>query len=320
VAFYILPSLDSSINIIPRLHFLILAFALSGVTRKAMAMQDAPIKQPSGYTACSTLNSLIQEIEELENMWGSPRMLLQWSNFKRMKAHYFNLCQFVRDYEKIKRKRNNGAAIAGSNTLNEKSGVGSGIDRDQSKAVVTSAAPDVVSIPTKNPFRYIYSPLSEQTFRILVLFPGTGDEEIKFQLLHTHIENPPTYEAISYAWGDGKKKGMLHSIENVANEGRGLSVSQNLHDALKKFRYPSTSRILWADAVCINQHDIEERSSQVAMMSLIYRRCFRVLVWLGNDTRGYSTTAERVITNVALQLCRNASVDEFRLGGMKVFK
>ena len=38
---------------------------------------------------------------------------------------------------------------------------------------------------------------------------------------------------------------------------------------------------LWVDALCINQDDIPERSHSVRIMSAIYRRAERVLVWLG---------------------------------------
>ena len=41
----------------------------------------------------------------------------------------------------------------------------------------------------------------------------------------------------------------------------------------------------WIDAVCINQNDIVERNHQVAQMSMIYARAWRVLVWLGRSSR-----------------------------------
>ena len=48
--------------------------------------------------------------------------------------------------------------------------------------------------------------------------------------------------------------------------------------------------MLWIDAVCINQHDREERSSQVALMYGIYSFPIRNLVWLGEDN-GTTRTA-----------------------------
>ncbi|KAL8865651.1 MAG: hypothetical protein Q9198_009221, partial [Flavoplaca austrocitrina] len=44
---------------------------------------------------------------------------------------------------------------------------------------------------------------------------------------------------------------------------------------------PKASGILWADAICINQADIEERSSQVGFMGDIYRCGNRLHVWIG---------------------------------------
>ena len=37
---------------------------------------------------------------------------------------------------------------------------------------------------------------------------------------------------------------------------------------------------IWADAVCINQNDLEERSSQVSMMCDIYKDAQQCQIWL----------------------------------------
>jgi hypothetical protein len=39
--------------------------------------------------------------------------------------------------------------------------------------------------------------------------------------------------------------------------------------------------LLWVDAICINQDDLEERNRQVSLMAFIYSRAQAVLVWLG---------------------------------------
>jgi len=46
-------------------------------------------------------------------------------------------------------------------------------------------------------------------------------------------------------------------------------------------RHQSEELILWADALCINQTDDEEKSWQVAMMGDVYRAADQVIVWLG---------------------------------------
>jgi hypothetical protein len=58
-------------------------------------------------------------------------------------------------------------------------------------------------------------------------------------------------------------------------------ISAGLRDALDRIRDTEKSRILWADALCINQQDDKERASQVRLMGLIYWKAQRVHIWLG---------------------------------------
>lgn len=44
----------------------------------------------------------------------------------------------------------------------------------------------------------------------------------------------------------------------------------------------------WADAICINQGDVGERSAQVAMMGKIFRSSAYVLAWFGQPDAGVS--------------------------------
>ncbi|KAF2461212.1 heterokaryon incompatibility, partial [Lineolata rhizophorae] len=90
-----------------------------------------------------------------------------------------------------------------------------------------------------------------------------------------YLRSSPKYEALSYTWGDALDR---HSI---ACEGKTIRVTANLLSALQHLRQPDVTRILWVDAVCINQGNIAERDAQVRMMGDIYRMAARVLVWLG---------------------------------------
>jgi hypothetical protein len=42
--------------------------------------------------------------------------------------------------------------------------------------------------------------------------------------------------------------------------------------------------MLWADAICIDQGNLEERKRQVGLMDYIYTRASTVLIWLGRGT------------------------------------
>ena len=58
----------------------------------------------------------------------------------------------------------------------------------------------------------------------------------------------------------------------------------NLCSAIRHLRRYNIDRTIWADALCINQQDVEERSAQVLEMGNIYGSANRVLIWLGDAT------------------------------------
>ncbi|KAM0540538.1 hypothetical protein ACHAPJ_013586 [Fusarium lateritium] len=62
-----------------------------------------------------------------------------------------------------------------------------------------------------------------------------------------------------------------------------LSISGNLHAALRALRRSDVHRLIWADAICINQNDVEERSQQVRLMGKIFSGACQVIVWLGEE-------------------------------------
>ena len=58
-------------------------------------------------------------------------------------------------------------------------------------------------------------------------------------------------------------------------------VTKNLAIALSYIRYPNRDRVVWIDALAINQANIPERNAQVIQMPTIYSRASSTLVWLG---------------------------------------
>ncbi|KAF1966076.1 hypothetical protein BU23DRAFT_603777 [Bimuria novae-zelandiae CBS 107.79] len=65
-----------------------------------------------------------------------------------------------------------------------------------------------------------------------------------------------------------------------------VDITISLADALKSFRLPKMKRVVWADALCIDQQDIKERNLQVKMMERVYAEAKGVLSWLGRDVDG----------------------------------
>lgn len=101
-------------------------------------------------------------------------------------------------------------------------------------------------------------------------------------------EYEPRFEALSYTWGtDGVSE--LAEVRNGEEEDGGdqaqtLGLRPNLASALRHLRHLEQERILWIDAICINQEDIEERNNQVKRMATIYMVAFRVIAWLGDES------------------------------------
>ncbi|KAF1957681.1 HET-domain-containing protein, partial [Byssothecium circinans] len=93
----------------------------------------------------------------------------------------------------------------------------------------------------------------------------------------------PVFEALSYTWANLDGDATLSARVFVGDEYIPLPVTKNCVSALHQFR-TTKDRVLWVDAICINQMDIEERSLQVQIMQSIYSSAARVLVYVGDGT------------------------------------
>jgi len=92
-----------------------------------------------------------------------------------------------------------------------------------------------------------------------------------------HLSRLPAYEALSYCWGE-----IGDNLPTILLHGHTFEVTKNLHGALFRLRRHTEPRLLWVDAVCINQKDVQECNSQVVLMDQIYRRATSVVIWLGD--------------------------------------
>ncbi|KAK0117365.1 hypothetical protein ONS96_013195 [Cadophora gregata f. sp. sojae] len=129
---------------------------------------------------------------------------------------------------------------------------------------------------------------SRLSIRVLILEPGSREDQIRCRLRHVKLADNPQYEALSYVWGDANQTKELYL------EARPIQVTKSLHGALRHLRQESTERVIWADAICINQQDNDEKSHQVALMGEIYSSCSQVLVWIGEDIDGLSDSFKTV--------------------------
>ena len=90
----------------------------------------------------------------------------------------------------------------------------------------------------------------------------------------------PTFNTLSYVWGE------LMSDSTVTINGFDVKVTENLHLALNDLFQSNTNLLLWVDALCIDQSNMQERGSQVQMMSRIYGSSTRTVAHLGSFPTG----------------------------------
>jgi hypothetical protein len=138
----------------------------------------------------------------------------------------------------------------------------------------------------------LYSNLKDtDEIRLLYLEPKTIGEIINCALKHARLSSLPKYEALSYMWGP-KDVRTEHSI-SIDNSN--FYVRENLWLALKHLRLETEIRVLWIDAICINQHETQERNHQVSQMGIVFKQAAMVIIWLG-DADDASTLAFRFIS------------------------
>jgi hypothetical protein len=140
----------------------------------------------------------------------------------------------------------------------------------------------------------IYQPLtplspSQKLIRLLRILPGCRSETLKCELQVTDLVDSPQFEALSYVWGNPEPAAVVFC------NGQPKKVTPNLGRALLRLRYDDRERLVWIDAICVNQDDLLERSEQVKLMRDIYSQAWRVVVWLGEDEGEYAETAIRII-------------------------
>ncbi|KAK9773324.1 putative Heterokaryon incompatibility domain-containing protein [Seiridium cardinale] len=166
---------------------------------------------------------------------------------------------------------------------------------------------------------YVYTPLRErfgEDIRVLIIEPGAEDDPISCRLVPSALGDARTtsrtgsypFTALSYFWGEGEPihdititsyKRPDKKLKKLSTKRRAaiqfekrkswcpsgtVYVRSNLFVALKRFRHKRDVRMMWIDALCIDQDDKNERSAQVKKMHELYLHATNVCIWLGDGT------------------------------------
>ncbi|KAI6764093.1 hypothetical protein HG530_007882 [Fusarium avenaceum] len=151
--------------------------------------------------------------------------------------------------------------------------------------------------------------------RVLEIKPGTGMEKLEGALHHCSVEfnhpalkyrtrwamsntdytKPVCFTALSYTWGPPVFNGSIKC------DGFVKKITKSLEAAIRQFRQPHESIMMWIDQICINQEDNEEKAQQIPLMSRIYSLATSTVIWLGEASTG-SASALRLLEQIISRL------------------
>lgn len=127
-----------------------------------------------------------------------------------------------------------------------------------------------------------YRPLNEpDSIRLILLKPFSSDAaQVECSLLHTTLsicdrDIIDHYTALSYVWGDASQ------TRQILVDGHVMTITATLEAALRDLRDNTRSIRVWADALCIDQSNVEERNQQVRQMGRIYSTAHHTIIYLG---------------------------------------
>ncbi|KAI6645390.1 hypothetical protein MCOR14_000221 [Pyricularia oryzae] len=111
------------------------------------------------------------------------------------------------------------------------------------------------------------------------------DSPVAFRLEHASLNDKPDYVALSYCWGDPLKRQDMQILQGLKDQNTLItySATANLANALRELRLRGELRV-WADAVCIDQKNDDERGQQVLRMDVIYRCAKKTVSYLGGSS------------------------------------
>ena len=120
-------------------------------------------------------------------------------------------------------------------------------------------------------------------------YPAYGVKKLRNALARSFLDDQPyskDFYAVSYVWGDPA------AVCDIEINGTAAKIGASLYAALHSIQKNTKFRVLWADALCINQSDKDEKSWQVQQMAAIYSRARATISWLGPPSEGSELALE----------------------------
>ncbi|KAN0099376.1 Heterokaryon incompatibility protein (HET) domain containing protein, partial [Hyaloscypha variabilis] len=153
---------------------------------------------------------------------------------------------------------------------------------------------------------------SQDTIRILCLYPAQSHSDpLEFDLEHRArselltdcSETALHYDAVSYVWGTPVFPHSMYSRQQATY----LKITPSVNSFLHQFRKKAGARLLWVDAICLDQKNDDEKSEQVPLMGEIYSQARKVRIWLGEGNEN-TNKAFKFLSLVAVMKRKNGTL------------
>ncbi|WPV30485.1 Heterokaryon incompatibility protein 6, OR allele [Fulvia fulva] len=150
---------------------------------------------------------------------------------------------------------------------------------------------------------------SRYEIRLLEVLPGAYPQPIKCVLRPVSLlaATVPQYETVSYCWGQSQRCFPIN-----LNDRRRL-IENSAGCVLHRVQLPHQSRLIWIDAVCINQDDDREKGQQVSIMGDIYRCSKQNIVYFGmvnKFARAVQATLQAVLSDMKKNIPKDTTLFE----------
>ncbi|KAL8824757.1 MAG: hypothetical protein Q9170_008053 [Blastenia crenularia] len=139
--------------------------------------------------------------------------------------------------------------------------------------------------------RHNYLPLDYDHVRLLQVYRDSAARlRCKFVRVHVDRLTATTYTACSYTWGDPTPVSKIW-----CDDGGFLDLTASAADILTSDAVMDNKVMLWwIDLLCINQQDLEEKATQVGLMTMIFCAAGKVIAWLGKASEDSDLAMEFV--------------------------
>ncbi|KAK5721125.1 hypothetical protein LTR15_007089 [Elasticomyces elasticus] len=134
----------------------------------------------------------------------------------------------------------------------------------------------------------------------LLTFEFNERKEIQGRFKVVSLNQPPRYTALSYLWGSEPPDRVIWI------DSRPFLVRPGLFAYIELATEGTIGQGIFIDAICINQDNAAEKTSQIALMGSLYTLAFEVTVWFGDGSPWLPSLVQQypaIVDPVVLRSC-----------------